>query len=123
MPSINGVGKPLRFRVTPVNAISGVLRDDVTLERFVEDATAAGIEDTQIYVLVGDEGSAVLAQIGNPISRLFAPSLDWPANQLKDGKTLITVVDLPKPVQDEAATSLANSGLDISLRFGKWTYS
>lgn len=123
MPSINGEGTPLRFPGMPVDAISGVLRDDVTLDRFVEDALAAGIEDAQIYVLVGEEGSAVLDRIGNPLSRLFAPDLDWPAKQLEDGKTLITVVELPKAVQDAAAADLANAGMHVSLRFGKWTYS
>ncbi|MEM9135234.1 MAG: hypothetical protein AAF962_14620 [Actinomycetota bacterium] len=123
MPSINGEGEKLRFPGTPVDAISGVLRDDVTLDDFVEDALAAGIEDTQIFVLVGEEGAAVLDRIGNPISRLFAPSLEWPAEQLRNGKTLVTVVELSEPVQDQAATSLAEAGLRVSLRFGKWTYS
>ena len=86
MPTFNAdLPEGLVHKGMPAEAIVGHLNDDTTVEAFTDSMASAGIDATRIHILTGEEGAAVLNNMGTRLSRIFGPDRDKPVELLKHG--------------------------------------
>lgn len=110
-------------KAMPTEAVVGHLHEDQTTENFVEAMTQAGIDDTRIHILTGEDGVAVLQNMGTRLGRLFGPDREKPIELLRNGATLVGVFGVPDDEQASTSKALNDAEVNVLHRFGKWTYT
>lgn len=124
MPTYNSdIPEEFIDKSMPQEAVVGRLDDSETADEFLTAMNEAGIDDSRIHILSGDEGIAVLENMGTRLGRLFGPDRQKPIDLLREGATLVGVFGVADNEQGTTAAALNNAGVQVLHRFGKWTYT
>lgn len=104
-------------------AIVGRLDHRRRLVDTVSFLAARGVGAERIHVLRGPDGEAFLANVGNRFTRWFADDHSQYVDLLRNGSTLVAVLDVERDDLDHTAALLRHAGVRVLRRYGMWTYT
>ncbi len=113
---------PGRVPGTLTNAVVGRLESGVRLVDVIAHLGAGGVDPARIHALRGPDGEAFLTRVGNRFTRWFAEDHSQYLDLLRNGATLVAVLEVPTEQQDHTGVLLRRSGVRILRRYGSWTY-
>lgn len=123
MPTFNSdIPEEFNDKAMPREAVVGHLADEHTVDEFLSSMTDAGLDGARIHMLSGEEGIAVLENLGTRLSRMFGPDRQKPIELLRRGATLVGIFGVADEDQANTSSALSDAGVTVLHRFGKWTY-
>ena len=108
----------------PREAAVGFLGEGIEIEHVVHALNEAGIPSPRLYFLQGDLGADILANGGSSLSRLFEDNVrDAPVAALREGTTLVAVLDVSADDRDVVQSAMADAGVVRRRYFGRFGHN
>ena len=108
----------------PREAAVGFLKEGVEIEDVVSALGEAGVPAERLYFLQGEEGAKILESGGSSVSRFFEDNVrDAPVAALRDGTTLIAVIDVRAEDREAVQTAMADAGIGRRRYFGRFGHN
>jgi hypothetical protein len=111
----------VEVKAHPVRVAIGPLGAEATIEGVARHLVSAGVQEDKIHFMYGDDGRALLDNLGNWFTRALSEPWDTAKEHLDAGEAIVAVFDVDDDDVGWIRRRMEEAGVTHASYYGQWT--